>query len=153
LDGIIFGNERFLVIGGPPKAPVMLTSTDGVGWSQYAIASFLEGIYYVNGQFMMGNYDGFGSGRYSLQTSSDGLNWTSWYGLPLDAWRSGISGLAYGNGHVVVVGANGVILQSGLFVRLSMVPAPVSGWRLLSLEAAAGLSYAIQSSTDLISWQ
>ena len=64
-----------------------------------------------------------------------------------------VQAIAYGNGHFVVVGSDGTILQSGSIITLSITPTASTGLLSLSLEGPTGLDYTIQTSTDLISWR
>ena len=122
----------------------VVTSVDGVDWVQrYSAVWSLYGLTYGNGQFVAVGLGG------TIVTSTDGATW-----VPR---RSGTGtwflGIAYGNGHFLAVGDNGDILQSGSTITLAITPNTDAGLLTLSLEGPSGLAYAIQSSTDLISWR
>jgi hypothetical protein len=82
-----------------------------------------------------------------LMASADGADWSFHTGL-----NARLSGLCDGNGRILVVGNGGAILESADTISLSLSPSPQRGL-ILSLTGPAGTAYAIQSSTNLVSWQ
>ena len=135
----------------------IFTSTDGVSWLSQGVGNFVA-LGYANDQFMAVSAGSIQGGDFYFSMSPDGVTWADSHRLPLDSPFGGdvISALAYGNGHVVLVGPSvgygGIILESGPIVNLAMRPKASTGLLLLSLEGPTGLDYTIQSSTDLISW-
>jgi hypothetical protein len=60
--------------------------------------------------------------------------------------------VAYGNGHFLIGGWFGAILQSGAIINLSLTANTATGLLSLSVEGPTGSNYSIQSSTDMNSW-
>jgi len=152
LSGIGYGSGQFIAVGSSyaDGSGIILTSADGVSWVQRASGSTngLESVVYGNGQFVAvaGDFDGRGA---IIFTSTDGLNWIRRQsGTP-----SYLRAITYGNGHFVAVGYHGTILQSGSIITLAVTPNAESSLLKLSLEGPSGLGYAIETSTDLISWR
>jgi hypothetical protein len=84
-------------------------------------------------------------------TSPDGVNWVQ---RQSGAQAGLLNASAFGNGSFVAVGGGGTILQSGSTTfTLKLTPSASFGLLKLSLEGPIGLSYTIQGSTNLISWQ
>ena len=150
-----YGKGQFVAVGGHIRDPLggssldfgsIITSNDGVNWvlRLSGIANGVRRIAYGNGQFVaMGDFG-------TTLTSSDGVNWTQ---FRLSAWNQQYGGaLAYGNGHFVVVGSSGTLFASGAIITLAIAPNSNTGLLSLSLEGPTGLTYSIQSSTDLVSW-
>jgi hypothetical protein len=156
---IAYGNGHFVAFGGfdgsvgsVPTTNVFYelsgASPDGLilvkqQWPDAAIA-------YGNGQFVA-LLTSIEQERGTIQTSADGLNWTSPSPqiLPYQSLRS----IAFGNGRFIAVGDGGQILRSGSIINLAIRPDTATGLLSLSLEGPTGLAYTIQSSTDLISWR
>jgi hypothetical protein len=120
----------------------ILTSADGVHWTDQQVEIAPLDIGYGKGQFVsVGN---------GILTSTDGVNWRT-------PWRLGttaaFAGVCYGNGHFVAVGNGGRILESGSIISLGLTAATSSGPLKLSLEGPTGQTYTIQTSTDLVAWR
>jgi len=141
LDGIAYGNGQFVAVG--VKNGLIITSSDGVNWLPRG-REWLVAVAYGNGQFVAVGDDGI------IWTSADAVKWVGRQSVM--GFGSPLSGIAYGNGHFVAVGG-GTILKSGNIITLAITPNADSGLLSLSMEGPTGLAYAIQSSTDLISWR
>ena len=89
----------------------ILTSTDGINWTQRAIGLVdkLESIIYNNGLFVA-----VGVGVY---TSTDGINWTEKVG----GFGEGLYSVAYGNGVYVLRGRNGELYNSYLIQTQNLI--------------------------------
>jgi hypothetical protein len=159
LSAIAYGNGRFVALGGVLSAnqtfyEISLASSDGVNWvMQQSLSPFdygypPEAIAYGNGQFVaVGSFD-FDESRGTIQTSRDGLTWSSPQVVAPFLFR----GVAFGNGRFVAVGGD-EILQSGPIINLSVTPSAKTGLLSLSLEGPTGLDYTIQGSSDLVAWR
>jgi hypothetical protein len=156
IDHIAYGNGRFVAMArqwnGIDYDYTLLTSTDGTNWSEHAPPE-LQGdinysaITYGNGQFVIVYGIYMPTISWGL-ASPDGFTWR-----PTGPGGGGIHGVAFGNNTFVAVGDFGTIRQSGPFVTLGLTPNAGTGLLTLSLTGATGLTYTIQSSSDLISWQ
>lgn len=83
-----------------------------------------------------------------LQIPSDSVYWI----IHSSGTYNLLNGIAFGNGYFIAVGEFGTILQSGPIINLTVTPHASSALLGLSLEAATGLNYTIQTSTNLTSW-
>ena len=94
LDGIAYGNDKFVAIGYDYSVDqdTILTSVDGINWVQRHLATqtFPEGVVYGNGKFVAVNAD-------ALLTSADGTNWTQ----SKASTNDGFSCIAFGQGEFV----------------------------------------------------
>jgi hypothetical protein len=117
LRGVVFGNGQFLAVGtSETDAPgTILTSTDGVIWSQHPPPlsgnDGLSSIAYGNGRFVAVGFGGHHEGFYEITaTSIDGLNWVR------QQSPSGIVpySIAYGNGQFVRVGGSIITSSDGV---------------------------------------
>jgi len=88
-------------------------------------------------------------GPVTIVTSADGRKWVQRQSAEL----GGLRAVAFGNGHFVAIGPGGAILQSGSVITLTIALKAGTDLVALSLSGPTGLSYTIQSSTDLTSWQ
>src|SRR6266542_275051 len=113
LNGVAYGNGKFLAFGDEGTNGVVLTSPDGLTWtlSIAQTASGLRQVIYDRGMFVgVGTID-FQNGERQprITTSLDGQSWTNQTSVPvLDA----LNGIAYGNGTFVAVGDRGLIVTS-----------------------------------------
>ena len=155
LAAIAYGNGRFVAVGSTfsPSSASIITSADGIGWvpQQFGSDDILAGITYGGGQFVAVGIRVVDSRilNSTILTSPDGRNWIR---RECGAHILLLNHVVYGDGRFVVVGENGIILQSGPISHLSVTPDLKHGLLSLSLEGPTGLNYAIQSSADLISW-
>ena len=131
-----------------------LTSPDGINWTDHSDILHY-GFYFCGIAFGQGQFTAVAQipwvGGTAIATSPDGVSWTM-------RFRSGAGdgdafGVAYGNDTFVVVGDDGAILQSGLFITLTLTPNPDTRQLTLSLTGPTGLLYTIQSSSNLVNWQ
>ncbi len=110
--GLTFGKSNFVIVGGwqdvhvglPISIEIILTSSDGVNWTQTYSGTYheLHGTTYGNGNFIAVGH----SGR--IVTSPDSMNWT----VRQSGTTELLNAVAYGNGTFVAVGTGGTILQS-----------------------------------------
>jgi hypothetical protein len=145
MSGVTYGAGKFVCVG---YAGAAQTSIDGIEWTEPITASsanWLRRIVYEAGQFVA-------VGENGIAASPDGTAWQTVY-------RSGfktIEGIAYGNGTFVVVGQDGLILQSAPVSATT----PIQLTRPVKLEQGfqfeftgeIGRSYVIESSADLTHW-
>ena len=152
LNAVTYGNGQFVAVGAgyspdllEAGRAIILTSTDGTNWVQHqsAATTGLHAVTYASGQFVTAGSRG------GILTSLDGVTWVK---RP-SATEDSLSGLGYGNGHFVAVGWYPTILQSDSIVTLAIAPTIGKGLLELSLEGPTGLAYAVQTSTDMISWR
>ena len=167
-NAVAYGGGRFVQAGYPDVDInfIIASSPDGLNWldSQAVtpLGPFLNGLAYGGGLFVAvggGQAGGFGTDYYvgswvvqgpvAIVASTDGKNWVQHNSVELGDLRA----IAYGNGRFVAIGPGGMILESGSIITLSVAPHPGTGLLTLSLSGPTGLSYRIQSSTDLTSWQ
>jgi hypothetical protein len=148
LSAIAHGKGLFVAVGPGLDVFPILTSPDGINWfsgikikTGYKGLGGAQAIAYGAGYFVA-------VGEAGILTSADGLNWVQ---RPTGSHL--LRGIAYGNGHFVGVGFTGIIVQSGSIINLEIRPNTATGLLSLSLEGPAGLDYAIQTSTDLVSWR
>jgi hypothetical protein len=151
LNAVSYGSGQFIAVGTgyfpdleEEFRPVILTSSDGTNWVQQhsAAQNGLHAITYASGQFVTAGSSG------AILTSHDGVTWAQ----RASGTQNSLGSIAYGNGRFVAVGRGGMILESGSIITLRITPTVGTGLLELSLEGPTGLAYAIQSSTDLISW-
>ena len=96
LRGVAFGNGKFVAVGAG-----ILSSTDGINWSQSGATGSFKGIAYGNGGFLVVGDQG------RILSSADGVTWTD-----RNSWTTNsLDGVAWGNGKFVVAG-DGLILTS-----------------------------------------
>ena len=125
LNGVTFGNNLFVAVSGArggiakPDPGMIVTSTDGIRWSSVALGAdyFFSGVDYKGGMFVAVDISGglscfdvcfVGQESVIIFTSIDGVNWIK----SLVNTRSSLNGISHGNDTFVVVGDDGVILQS-----------------------------------------
>ena len=104
LHKVAFGDNRFVAVGEDIGTyDVILTSTDGVHWEKYSRALYrLNNVSYGAGCFVTVGVFGI------MLSSCDGPSW-KWY-KPLT--EATLADSAFGNDTFVIVGENGLILQS-----------------------------------------
>ncbi len=161
--GVAYGNSEFVEVDeavGQASGSGIQHSTDGLNWvdSQASWSGILlNSIAYGNGYFVAvgGGQEYFVGGDWFVHRpapiliSADGVTWVQ----RQSGTETGLSAIAYGNGHFVAVGTGGTILQSGSIITLAITPNAGTGLLTLSLEGPTGLAYTIETSTDLGSWQ
>jgi len=122
---------------------VVVTSRDGVNWVQRQNLNFpFNSICYAAGQFVAVGDSG------SFFTSLDGIEWQQ----RSSGTTRNLSDVTYGDGHFLVVGEDGTILQSESIITLSATAQPNDGLVTISLTGPAVLTYTVQTSTDLMNW-
>lgn len=118
MQGVCFGNNKFVGVGGPamsgdgnpPVAGNVITSFDGINWVGQPplltdTAGFFMDVCFGNNLFVAV------SGRGAVYSSPDGITWTKRradgsYGDP------GLRKVCYGNGIFVAIGEEGLIVSS-----------------------------------------
>jgi hypothetical protein len=150
-----YGNGLFVAVS-PLGDSYVLVSKDGLDWIEQDRQQsgdnhdYFAGVRFFNGQFIAvgGQYHQVtGLVNSSVWTSPDGQNWRQRPCNSTDVLRS----VAYGDGHLVVVGDNALIAESGAIINLAIAGGP--GSLVLSLTGPVGVEYTVQTSTDLISWR
>jgi photosystem II stability/assembly factor-like uncharacterized protein len=115
LSGVTYGNGLFVAVGvavrsssswlsGWLPGPTMLTSPDGVTWTEQTSPTNneLKDVTYGNGLFVAVGEDG------TILTSRDGVDWTE----QISPTNNSFLSVTYGNGRFVAVGIYGTILTS-----------------------------------------
>ena len=100
VDRIVYGGGRFVAYGHE----FALTSTTGINWTEYTITGLYSPYLFTTfakDRFYVRNMDG-------LYVSTNGT-YLNPLNLPID---TGVTGVAYGNGRYVSVGAQGLVLTS-----------------------------------------
>jgi hypothetical protein len=108
LTGIVYGNDRFVAIG---FEGMILTSTDGVAWSQVysQTALYLYSVAYGNGYFVAVGFDYRQAGYPPFAVySSDGLNWQPAGAIPNGSGAA----VTYGQGRFLSCGYGGTVVSS-----------------------------------------
>ena len=141
LTDVVYAEGQFVAVGSPDT---VITSTDGVNWVQRrsGTQSGFGAIAYGNGQFVAAGD--------SIVSSTDGVTWIE---HTFDSQYGSLYGVAFGNGRFVAAGDSGAILESGTVVNLAITRNVGTGALSLSLAGPTGFDYAIQTSSDLISWR
>jgi hypothetical protein len=100
VNSVVFGNGRFMAVGGKPN--IAVTSTDGKNWTQTGGINIDGTDDYIHVGY---GADVFIAGRekdgLASYTTNDGKSWMS----ITDTKLTGITGIAYGAGKYVMVGA------------------------------------------------
>jgi len=139
LLAITYGDGQFVAVAGTyfsysrdccyPRGGVIVTSNDGVQWTERLDASTefdsigpVVSIAFGNGQYVALARSGL------ILSSHDAVNWVQ---RPSGAQAGLLHGVAYGGGYFVAVGGQGEILQSGSIVSLTVASKP--GTDLLTL--------------------
>jgi hypothetical protein len=160
LYGVAYGNGQFVAVGGDfvgfpgdefPQEGILLSSADAANWVERSVPtnSILTAVAYGNGEFVAVNRS---RTRDCILTSADAVTWVGRQ-APAPTANFPLLGVAYGDGHFIAVGWGGTILESGPVVNLVIAKSAVSGRLTMSLTGPTDVSYTIQNSTDLISWQ
>jgi len=99
-QSITYGNGLFVAVA---SSDGVMTSPDGITWTDRFTTATLYSVTYGNGQFVA-------VGGSVVRTSPDGINWTSRINGPVGSndWRS----VTYANGMYVAVGINNAIMTS-----------------------------------------
>jgi len=122
LKGATYGNGLFVAVGGSPDSSTILTSRDGVSWTQQTSPTrgWLYGVTFGNGLFVAVGDKG------AIFTSPDGANWTQ-----RTSGGNDLKGVTYGNGLFVAVGGSpdsSTILTSPDGVTWTRRPSPTRDW-------------------------
>src|SRR5260370_42644135 len=123
-----------------------LRSANGTNWDKFSTVSPVYPISFGNGMFI-GLQDGY------VATSVNGYNW-----IKRDTPLGGISGFIYGKGSFLAFGYNtgfsDYILQSDDVNRILNLRLMGSSQEVeLALDGILGLTYSLQISTNLQTWQ
>ena len=104
LRSVTYGNGLFVAVGEFHDGGTILTSPDGVNWTQRVpgTSNDLESVGYGNNTFVAVGWYGI------IFTSPDGVNWM----VQTSPTRAFLSGVTYGNGTFVAVAFYGTILTS-----------------------------------------
>tara|TARA_R110000868_G_scaffold404974_1_gene683848 strand:+ start:669 stop:3095 length:2427 start_codon:yes stop_codon:yes gene_type:complete len=151
LTDVVYGNGLFVALGG---SGIILTSPDGMTWTQYAGASSASntwlGLNYGNGTFIAVANTGSDS---RAMSSTEGTTWLEMSNVPSSAWQS----VTYGNNAWVAVGTNvSMVLEyNGTFVfasgRYSDPTDTGTPWIVLAGATSAGF-YAFGQTARSISY-
>jgi len=129
LSTVTYGRGLFVAVGN-----VVVTSRDGVNWVQRQNLNFpFNSICYAAGQFVAVGDSG------SFFTSLDGIEWQQ----RSSGTTRNLSDVTYGDGHFLVVGEDGTILQSESIITLSATAQPNDGLVTISLTGPAVLTYTV----------
>jgi hypothetical protein len=138
LSSVAYGNGRFVVTGQG-----VLTSTNGIAWTESSAPSGLTRLTFASGHFLA-----VAGG--AVAESVDGLSWT----LHPTGQPGTLTGVAQGQGRVVAVGPDGLILQSDRLdlPRLDLPVGVGTGTVRLRAWREPGQPLMLQSSTNLLDW-
>lgn len=97
LNGVAYGEGRFVAVGGPAFEGSILVSEDGISWSRlsYTPGANMNGVEYLEGRFFAVGFDN------TIVVSEDGLTWRKVHG-PVGLGY--LVDIAYGNGRFVALG-------------------------------------------------
>jgi hypothetical protein len=159
VTSVAYGEGRFVAVGldfpPDPSGAIFESSSDGLTWTWTELPFSRRNqsfhLAYGNGQFVA-------LASSWIFSSRDGVTWAGRYmltaqGVPWGDLGAHPLAIAYGNGHFVVVGDYGTILESGSIITLGLSIQPGTGVPNLTLTGPSGSSYTIQRSTDLVGWQ
>jgi hypothetical protein len=148
-QSVAFGNGTFVAVGGRTN----VYSNDGVNWNP--ARSGIQGQAEFNQVRFLGDTFVAVNRLGGIWSSTNGMDWVYHY----SGTERNLSDVAYGNGSYVVVGDSGVILQnsaaappSAWSLWLAPVAALPDGTCALTLEGAAGHTWELDASSDLVNW-
>jgi hypothetical protein len=142
LEGITWLKDRYIAVALTGES---YTSTNGLDWAEHRGGS-LRMFHDVASNGRCAVAAGWNGIRY---VTADGLDWTP---VTLQARRN-LTGVTFGNGTFVAVGAGGTILQSGPLIELELKRTP---WPELTVTGPSGLACRLESAFVLgaeTSWQ
>lgn len=148
LNGIACGTNGFVAVG---NSGGVFWSPDGTNWSSKPpelnpYLQSMRSVAYVNGTYVVVGDQG------TVITSPDGLTWNT----PILTTDNNLFGITPWQRGFIAVGQDGAILQSSeitiLPPRLGPIVLLANGQAQVTVTAAAGQSYFIQGSSDLINW-
>lgn len=147
VNGLLFANNVHVAVG---DAGLVLTSTDGLNWTQQTTGTTedLKSIAYGNGRFVV-------VGGNAVLTSTNGVNWTQQTAITQQTWHEMLNYVTFGAGRFVAVGDGGLITSSfdGVNWILSngFIGAPIGKTlapNIYGITYGAGLFVAVGSATD-----
>jgi hypothetical protein len=151
LSGIIQEKNQFVAVG---PFGVITTSPDGTNWTRRArqFEGNISKIASGNGFFVAIGNATTGGNPTPVIASADGITWTGHN----PASVTQLNGVAFGNNRFIVTGRSGAILYSGVISDDQAILGPVSvrsdGVAQVTFRGRAGLTYSVQSSSDLAQW-
>lgn len=104
INGLLFANNVHVAVG---DAGLVLTSTDGLNWTQQTTGTVedLKSIAYGNGRFVI-------VGGRAVLTSTNGVNWTQQTAITQQTWHVPLNSVTFGAGRFVAVGDGTMITSS-----------------------------------------
>ena|SRR2546426_406544 len=141
--GVAFGRNVFVAVFGAVGGGGIMSSPDGTSWTFRLSGLPVGHVAFGDGIFAAAGAEGL------LVTSTDGLNWIA-RDPGTNYW---LDGVAYGQNTFVVVGSQGIIIQSDPIVTLGLTPGVSTE---LSLSGPAGRNCEIQALDQLLlanTWQ
>ena len=154
-NSIAYGNGLFVAARNTCGTSFnIMTSPDGTTWTvrDSGVVAEVKNLFYATGIFIGTGEGDCGPGRSLVLTSSDGIAWTRREIPAPDAFNSGwLPGkITYGNGAFVIVGDEGVILQSdSVFPHLNVQSTLIDGAFQLNVTGGTQRTYRLQGTTDL----
>lgn len=155
-SAVAYGNNTYVVAGGPSGLAPISTSPDGATWTSRnsVITTTIYALSYQNGLFLAGGEAG------QFATSPDGVTWTTRAAGNLLSVTGSIVGIAYGNGLHMVINSVGTVRSStdtitwvsnqsignGPFTHIGN---PLIFGKGLFIAGSAGV---LKSSTDGVNW-
>ena len=146
LNGIAYGNGRFVVVG---DAGTILTSTNSADWSpcSFSNPNDLHGITFGDGAFVAVGRAG------TILTSPDGLCWTN----QVSGTSHYLKGIAWGNGQYVAVGNGPTLLTSpDSTTWMAQAPNTIKDLNAVAFAngafVAVGDSGTVVTSADGVTW-
>jgi photosystem II stability/assembly factor-like uncharacterized protein len=144
LFGVTYGDNQYVAVG---SYGVILTSPDGTNWTLQTNSPVTENALYSvawgNNEFMAVGQNGW------TVSSPDGSNWIS----SSSATINDLYSIIYARGSFLAVGDDATILETPLPTAPQLTASvALDGQLQVTVTGAAGASYSIEVSADLIHW-
>ncbi len=145
LHGITRGPDLFVATGRDGNTSLLLTSSDGIGWTSHSVltSSYLENVTFGNGFYLAVGSPGV------VLVSTNGIDWTDTT-PPLDQGVDELDWVATGNGTFLIVGYNGWIMTSSDAAHWSKRYSGFSSRNLRSVTYANGVFTAVGNNDTIL---
>lgn len=149
LDGLAYNGQIFVSVG---DKGAIVTSPDGIQWSSptNGPASGFTDLAYGKGLLVAVGWSG------TAEVSADGVRWS----ISDTGLTTGLNTVTFAQAYFVAAGVGGIICQSASLTQPPVIQSPLlwpvsalpDGDLQITLQGSKGISYDIQSSTNLLSW-
>jgi hypothetical protein len=157
-QSVAYGNGVFVSVASSTSTTKVMTSTDGINWTNRTPASATNvwrGVTFGNGIFVAVSISPT-SGDPNVMTSTDGITWTS----RTPPGNTNTWAVAYGNGLFAAVGLTGSVMTSPDGINWTNRVAPAANdWKDIAYAngkfvavSNSGTGNRVMSSTDGITW-